>query len=51
MSKKIVFMGTPDFAVKTLEVLSKSDYQVECVYTQPPKKTSRGIYGFVKINR
>ena len=42
MSKKIVFMGTPDFAVKTLEVLSKSDYQVECVYTQPPKKTSRG---------
>ena len=42
MSKKIVFMGTPDFAVKTLEVLSKSEYQIECVYTQPPKKSSRG---------
>jgi methionyl-tRNA formyltransferase len=42
MSKKIVFMGTPEFAVKTLEVIVKSKYKLECVYTQPPKKSSRG---------
>ena len=42
MSKKIVFMGTPEFSVQTLEVLSKSKYQIECVYTQPAKKSARG---------
>ena len=42
MSKKIVFMGTPEFSVQTLEVLSKSDYKIECVYTQPAKKSLRG---------
>ncbi len=42
MSKKIVFMGTPDFSVQTLEVLAKSSYDLVCVYTQPPKKSSRG---------
>ncbi len=42
MSKKIVFMGTPEFSVKSLEVLSKSNYKLECVYTQPAKKSSRG---------
>ena len=42
MQKKIVFMGTPEFSVQTLEVLLKSNYKVECVYTQPPKKSFRG---------
>tara|TARA_B100001093_G_scaffold184567_1_gene177224 strand:+ start:15306 stop:16226 length:921 start_codon:yes stop_codon:yes gene_type:complete len=42
MKKKIVFMGTPKFSVPILEVLIKSDYSVECVYTQPPQKSSRG---------
>ena len=42
MSKKIVFMGTPEFSVPTLKVLSKSNYKLECVYTQPPKKSFRG---------
>ena len=42
MTKKIVFMGTPQFSVQTLEVLTKSKYKIECVYTQPPKKSSRG---------
>ena len=42
MPKKIVFMGTPEFAVPTLEVLSKSKYKIECVYTKPPKRSSRG---------
>ena len=35
-------MGTPEFSVQTLEVLLKSNYKVECVYTQPPKKSFRG---------
>ena len=42
MSKKIVFMGTPEFSVLTLKVLAKSNYDLVCVYTQPPKKSSRG---------
>tara|TARA_B100001059_G_C17805729_1_gene569004 strand:+ start:233 stop:1153 length:921 start_codon:yes stop_codon:yes gene_type:complete len=42
MSKKIVFMGTPEFSAQTLETLVNSNYKIECVYTQPPKKSSRG---------
>ena len=42
MSKKIVFMGTPKFSIKTLEALEKSSYEIVCVYTQPPKKSARG---------
>ena len=42
MSNKIVFMGTPEFSVETLEVLAKSSENIACVYTQPPKKSYRG---------
>ena len=42
MSKKIVFMGTPKFSVQILETLVNSDYEICCVYTQPPKKSFRG---------
>ena len=35
-------MGTPEFSVPTLEILAKSKYTLECVYTQPAKKSSRG---------
>ena len=42
MLKKIVFMGTPEFSGQSLEVLVKSSFNVLCVYTQPPKKASRG---------
>jgi methionyl-tRNA formyltransferase len=42
MQKKIVFMGTPNFSIKTLEILSQSKYELSCVYTQPEKKSSRG---------
>ncbi len=47
MGKKIVFMGTPDFSVPTLEILARSNYEIECVYTQSPKKSLRGQ----KINK
>ena len=42
MSQKIVFMGTPEFAVPILNSLNDSRYEILSVYTQPPKKKSRG---------
>lgn len=42
MSLKIVFAGTPEFAVPSLEALIKSKYQVVGVYTQPDRPAGRG---------
>ena len=42
MSKKIVFMGTSNFAVPILKSLYQNGYQISVVYTQPPKKSNRG---------
>ena len=42
MSEKIIFMGTPTFSVSILKSLYESDYKIEAVYTQPPKRKSRG---------
>ena len=42
MSLKIVFMGTPEFSIPSLKILKQSDHKIVCVYTQPPKKKSRG---------
>lgn len=39
---KIVFMGTPVFAVPTLELLAKSNHEVGYVFTQPDKAKDRG---------
>jgi methionyl-tRNA formyltransferase len=47
MAKKIVFMGTPLFAVPILKSLYKKNYIIPAVYTQPPKKSQRGQ----KINK
>ena len=41
MSLKIVFMGTPQFSVPTLEALVKNKFNILSVYTQPPKKSRR----------
>ncbi len=38
---KIVFMGTPDFAVKALEALA-AKHEVVCVYTRAPQEAGRG---------
>ena len=35
-------MGTPAFSVPILKSLFNSNYKIEAVYTQPPKKKSRG---------
>jgi len=47
MTKKIVFMGTPMFAVPILKSLYQNGYPISDVYTQPPQKSQRGQ----KINK
>ena len=42
MPKKIVFMGTPMFAVPILKSLYQNGYPISNVYTQPPQKSQRG---------
>jgi len=42
MLKKIVFMGTPFFAVPILKSLYKNGYPISVVYTQPAQKSKRG---------
>ncbi len=39
---KIVFMGTPDFAVPVLEALCENGHEVAAVVTQPDKPKGRG---------
>ena len=39
---RIVFMGTPEFAVPALEALVSAGHEVDCVYTQPPRQAGRG---------
>lgn len=38
---RLVFMGTPDFAVGCLEALIKADHDVAAVYSQPDKPVGR----------
>ena len=47
MSMKIIFMGTPLFAVPILKSLYQNGYPLSVIYTQPPKKSQRGH----KINK
>jgi methionyl-tRNA formyltransferase len=39
---KLVFMGTPDFAVVTLQALVAAGHEIICVYSQPPRPAGRG---------
>ncbi len=39
---KVVYMGTPDFAVDTLEAIVKAGHEVALVVTQPDKAKGRG---------
>lgn len=39
---KIIFMGTPDFAVGTLEALIEAGHEITLVVTQPDKPKGRG---------
>ena len=40
---RLVFMGTPDFAVETLKALIGAGHDVPCVYSQPPRPAGRGM--------
>jgi len=40
---RVVFMGTPDFAVPTLERIIKDGHEVLAVVTQPDKAKNRGM--------
>ena len=39
---RVVFMGTPDFAVPALAALIDAGHDVVCVYSQPPRPAGRG---------
>jgi methionyl-tRNA formyltransferase len=39
---RLVFMGTPDFAVPALDALLAAGHSVAAVYTQPPRPAGRG---------
>ena len=39
---RVVFMGTPDFAVPSLQKLLDAGFEVCAVYTQPDKPKGRG---------
>ena len=42
MGLKLIFMGTPEFAVPILKSIHESEHEILCVYTQPPQKKNRG---------
>jgi methionyl-tRNA formyltransferase len=42
MTERLVFMGTPDFAVPTLEALLTSACSIVAVYTRPDRPAGRG---------
>jgi methionyl-tRNA formyltransferase len=40
---RIIFMGTPDFAVPTLRAMLDAGHEVAAVYSQPPRAAGRGM--------
>ncbi|HZD91585.1 MAG TPA: methionyl-tRNA formyltransferase, partial [Pseudolabrys sp.] len=43
MPLRLVFMGTPDFAVPTLLELAAAGHDIAAVYTRAPKPAGRGM--------
>lgn len=39
---KVIFMGSPDFAVPALQAIQNAGHEVVCVYCQPPRPAGRG---------
>ncbi|MGM0496547.1 MAG: methionyl-tRNA formyltransferase [Bacteroidota bacterium] len=39
---RIIFMGTPDFAVESLKILTENNYNIVAVVTNPDKPAGRG---------
>ncbi|WP_417495527.1 methionyl-tRNA formyltransferase [Maricaulis sp.] len=42
MTLRLAFMGTPDFAVRSLAEIAAAGHEIVRVYTQPPRKRGRG---------
>jgi methionyl-tRNA formyltransferase len=42
LGMRIAFMGTPDFAVPTLDALAAAGHDIVAVYSQPPRPAGRG---------
>ena len=40
---RLIFMGTPDFALPTLKALIAAGHEIACVYSQPPRPAGRGM--------
>ena len=43
MALNIAFMGTPQFAVPTLKKILLTSHNIKAVYSQPPRKSNRGM--------
>jgi methionyl-tRNA formyltransferase len=48
MSLRIIFMGTPDFSVPTLQSLKHAGHEIVAAYTQPPRPGGRRGLDLVK---
>lgn len=42
MAMRIIYMGTPDFAVPALDALAAAGHSIVAVYSQPPRPAGRG---------
>jgi len=42
MAMRLIYMGTPDFAVPALQALAAAGHRILAVYTQPPRPAGRG---------
>jgi methionyl-tRNA formyltransferase len=43
LALRLVFMGTPEFAVPTLDAIAGAGHQLMAVYTRPPRPAGRGM--------
>ena len=44
MSLRLIFMGTPDFAVPALRAIIAAGHSILSVYTRPPRQAGRGLH-------
>ena len=41
-ASRLIFMGSPEFALPSLAALIATDYEIAAVYSQPPRRAGRG---------
>jgi methionyl-tRNA formyltransferase len=44
VSLRLIFMGTPEFAVPALEAIIAARHRILAVYTRPPRQAGRGLH-------